>query len=71
MTAITIRLPDALKSELDVLSRQEERNVSDIVRESLRRYIAVERFRGVRKKIRPCAEVQGLLSDEDIVKALQ
>ncbi|HRV30391.1 MAG TPA: ribbon-helix-helix protein, CopG family [Kiritimatiellia bacterium] len=71
MTTITIRLPDALKSELDVLSRQEERNVSDIVRESLRRYIAVERFRGVRKKILPFAEAQGLLTDEDIFKALQ
>ena len=71
MTTITIRLPDALKSELDVLSRQEERNVSDIVRESLRRYIAVERFRGVRKKILPVAEAQGLLTDEDIFKALQ
>ncbi len=71
MTTITIRLPDALKSELDVLSRQEKRNVSDIVRESLRRYIAVERFRGVRKKILPFAEAQGLLTDEDIFKALQ
>ena len=71
MTTITIRLPDALKSELDVLSRQEERNVSDIVRESLRRYIAVERFRGVRTKILPFAEAQGLLTDEDIFKALQ
>ena len=71
MTTITIRLPDALKSELDVLSRQEERNVRDIVRESLRRYIAVERFRGVRKKILPFAEAQGLLTDEDIFKALQ
>ena len=71
MTTITIRLPDALKSELDVLRRQEERNVSDIVRESLRRYIAVERFRGVRKKILPFAEAQGLLTDEDIFKALQ
>lgn len=71
MTTITIRLPDALKSELDVLCRQEKRSVSDIVRESLRRYIAVERFRGVRKKILPFAEAQGLLTDEDIFKALQ
>ena len=39
--------------------------------ESLRRYIAVERFRGVRKKILPFAEAQGLLTDEDIFKALQ
>ncbi len=53
MTTLTIRLPAALKAELDEISRDENRAVSDIVRESLRRYIAVERFRSVRKKILP------------------
>ena len=38
--------------------------------ESLRRYVAVEKFRAVRKKILPFAEAQGLLSDEDVFKAL-
>lgn len=71
MTTLTIRLPDTLKTELDVISREEKRGVSDIVRESLRRYIAIERFRSVRRKILPFAEAQGLLTDEDIFKALQ
>lgn len=71
MTTLTIRLPDSLKTELDVISREEKRGVSDIVRESLRRYIAIERFRSVRRKILPFAEAQGLLTDEDIFKALQ
>lgn len=70
MTTLTIRLPDALKSDLDKLSRNEKKAVSDIVRESLRRYIAVENFRSVRKKILPFAEAQGLLTDEDVFKAL-
>ncbi len=70
MTTLTIRLSEALKAELNEISRDENRAVSDIVRESLRRYIAVERFRSVRKKILPFAEAQGLLTDEDVFRAL-
>ena len=70
MTTLTIRLPEALKAQLDEISRDENKAVSDIVRESLRRYIAVEKFRAVRKKILPFAEAQGLLTDEDVFKAL-
>ncbi|HNS81387.1 MAG TPA: ribbon-helix-helix protein, CopG family [Kiritimatiellia bacterium] len=69
MTTLTIRLPDALKTELDEISREKNRAVSDIVRESLRRYIAVEKFRSVRRKILPFAEAQGLLTEKDVMKA--
>lgn len=70
MTTLTIRLPEELRAELDEISRDENRAVSDIVRESIRRYIAIERFRSVRKKTLPFAEAQGLLTDEDVFKAL-
>jgi len=70
MTTLTIRLPDDLRQELEALSRDENKPVSDIVRDSLRRYVAVERFRAIRKKILPFAEAQGLLTDEDVFKAL-
>jgi len=70
MTTLTIRLPDILKDELDAVSREENRGVSDIVRESLRRYLAVEKFRAVRKKMLPFAEARGLLTDDDVFKAL-
>jgi len=70
MTTLTIRLPEALKADLDKISREENRPISDIVRESLRRYIAVERFRSIRRKVLPFAEAQGLLTDEDVFKAL-
>lgn len=70
MTTLTIRLPDELRSDLDEISREENKAVSDIVRESLRRYIAVEKFRSVRRKILPFAEAQGLITDDDIFKAL-
>ena len=70
MTTLTIRLPETLKKDLDAISREETKAISDIVRESLRRYVAVERFRSVRKKILPFAEAQGFLTDDDIFKAL-
>jgi predicted transcriptional regulator len=70
MTTLTIRLPESLKADLDSICREENKVVSDVVRESLRRYIAVERFRSVRKKMLPFAEAQGLLTDEDVFKAL-
>lgn len=70
MTTLTIRLPDDLRSEIDKISRDENKAVSDIVRESLRRYVAVERFRAIRKKVLPFAEAQSLLTDDDVFKAL-
>lgn len=70
MTTLTIRLPDSLKKDLDRISRAENKAVSDIVRESLRRTVAIEKFRAVRRKILPFAEAQGLLTDEDVFKAL-
>lgn len=69
VTILTIRLPDDLRSELDKLSRDQNKAVSDIVRESLRRYVAVERFRVLRRKMLPFAEAQGLLTDDDVFKA--
>ncbi len=70
MNTLTIRIPDELKADLQRISRQQKKPVSDVVRESLRRYVAVEKFRAVRKKVLPFAEAQGFLTDEDIFKAI-
>jgi predicted transcriptional regulator len=70
MDTITIRLPDDLKSDLQKLSREQNKPVSDIVRESIRQYVAVEKFRALRKKALPFAEAQGYLTDEDIFRAI-
>ena len=70
MDTLTIRLPDDLKFDLQKLSREQSKPVSDIVRESIRRYVAIEKFRALRKKALPFAEAQGFLTDEDIFKAI-
>lgn len=70
MDTLTIRLPEELKADLQRISESENKPVSDIVRESLRRYIAVAKFRALRRRVLPFAEAQGLMTDEDIFEAL-
>jgi predicted transcriptional regulator len=67
---LTIRLPDALRRDLEKLSRQKHRPLSDVVRDSLARYVALERFQALRRKTLPFAEAQGFLTDEDVFKAV-
>ncbi len=70
MNTLTIRLPEKLRADLLRISKSQNKPVSDVVRESLRRYIAIERFRTLRRKVVPFAEAQGFVTDEDVFKAI-
>lgn len=70
MTILTLRLEDKTLRELKSLSRAERRPVSDIVRESLEKTLRAEKYRRLRRKALPFAEAAGLLTDEDVFKAL-
>ncbi|MFH0922299.1 MAG: ribbon-helix-helix protein, CopG family [Fibrobacterota bacterium] len=70
MNTLTVRLPSDLRSELEDISQEQRKPVSDLVRESIRRYVALERFRALRKRVLPFAEAQGFVVDEDIFKAV-
>lgn len=70
MNTLTIRIPDELRADLQRISQQKKKPVSDVVRESIRRYVAVEKFRAVRRKVLPFAEAQGFMTDEDVFKAI-
>ena len=67
---LSIRLPPALRRELNRLSRTQDRPASDVAREALRRYIAAEQLRSLRRKLRPYAESRGFFTDEDVFKAV-
>lgn len=69
-SAFTIRLPKSLKKELENLAKEEGSPVSELIRESLDHFLAIKRFRLLRKKTLPFAESQGLLTDEDVFKAI-
>ena len=70
MNTLTIRIPDELRADLQEISSRQSVPVSDLVRESIRRYVAIERFRALRKRTLPFAEAQGLLTDEDVFRAI-
>ncbi len=63
---LTVRIPEDLRKELQELSRTESKPVSDLVRESIQRYVAIRRFRKLRSQTLPFAEAQGILTDEDV-----
>jgi predicted transcriptional regulator len=70
MTSLTIRLDPKLEKALERIARTSGRSKSEIAREALRRQVAVVRFRELRKKVLPFAEAQGLVTDEDVFRAL-
>ena len=70
MNTLTVRIPNDLRSKLQDISQEQRKPVSDLVRESIRRYVAIERFRALRKRVLPFAEAQGFVTDEDVFKAI-
>jgi metal-responsive CopG/Arc/MetJ family transcriptional regulator len=67
---VTIRLDAKLHRELDRLSRELGVSRSDLVRDALRRRIALLRFERMRRTLLPLAEAQGILTDEDVFKTV-
>jgi predicted transcriptional regulator len=70
MSTLTLRIPDDLKDQLAELSRQLRRPTSELVRESIRRYIVTEQLKAIRRASVPLAEAQGFLTDEDVFQAV-
>lgn len=65
-STITISVPERMRSELDQVSKAEGVSRSDIVRESLRDYLFVRRFRAMRKSMVSKASRRGVYTDEDV-----
>ncbi len=66
--AVTVRLEPKLERELNRVSRQLGRTRSEIVRDALRRQLALLRFEKVRRQLMPFAEARGYLTDEDVFR---
>ena len=67
---MNVRIPTELKRQLEALSRRQHRPSSEVVRESLRRYIAAEQMAALRKMTVPLAEAQGFITDEDVFQSV-
>ena len=70
MSTLTIRIDDKLDADLRELAARTGRGKSELVREALRRQLAIARFEDLRQHLAPFAEACGWLTDEDVFEAI-
>ncbi len=63
---VTVRLDDDLRRRLKEVCRCSDRTRSEIVRDALKRHLALLRFEQLRRRTMPFAEARGYLSDGDV-----
>ena len=66
--AMTIRLDRALQRSLERFCKTSGRSRSDVVRDALRRQLALLTFEKLRQQTMPFAEARGYLTDDDVFK---
>jgi len=67
-STLTIRLDKDLERLLDRVAKRTGQSRSDIVRDALRRELALRRFEDIRRRVLPFAEARGYLTDEDVAR---
>lgn len=67
---VAVSLPAELTARLDVVADQEGTSRSEVVREAVRRYLALREFQKIRESLIPYAEAAGVLSDEDVFRSM-
>lgn len=65
---LTISLPPDICRELKALVKRTGKKPSEVVRDALRRQIALERFRALRERLVPKMQARGIYTDEDVFK---
>lgn len=68
MSTVTVRLDKKLDRELTRAAKRTGRPKSDLIREALRRQLAVSGFEELRRSVAPFAEARGWLTDEDVFR---
>jgi predicted transcriptional regulator len=67
-TTLTIRLDEKLAQKLDHVAERSGRTKSDVVRDALRRQLAIAILDEVREELVPLAEKHGWYTDEDVFR---
>ncbi|MCP5353175.1 MAG: ribbon-helix-helix protein, CopG family [Chromatiales bacterium] len=70
MTTLTMRIDDQMAADLQAIADAQHRTKSDVAREMLRKDIALEKFRQLRRTAMPLAEAAGYLTDDDVFDAI-
>jgi predicted transcriptional regulator len=69
-SALTIRLDRELERQLKRVSALTGRTRSELVRDALRRQLALVQFEEIRRRVVPFAEARGYLTDEDVFRVV-
>lgn len=65
-STITVSIPEELREELDAAAERQGVSPSDLIRESLRKYLLLCEFQELRKEMVPHAARQGIFTDQDV-----
>jgi metal-responsive CopG/Arc/MetJ family transcriptional regulator len=69
-TVLSVSLPENMAAELETIAKAMGRNKSDIVKESLGLFLWETKFRNIKKKLSGKAKAAGVITEEDIFKAV-
>ena len=67
---VAVSLPADLTTRLDAVAEEEGTSRSEVVRDALRRYLALRQLQKVREALLPYAEAAGVLTDEDVFQLM-
>ena len=67
---LSVSLPEKMAAELDIFAKTTGRNKSDVVKESLGVFLWEERFRKIKKRLVAKAKKAGVVTEEDVFRAV-
>lgn len=67
-SVLTIRLDPQLERQLARVAKRTGRSRSEVVRDAVRRQLALAQLDDLRRRIMPLAEARGYLTDEDVFR---
>ena len=69
-TVLSVSLPEPLAAELSRLATETGRSKGDIVKESVSQYLWEARFRTVRRQLIRLAKRAGMVTEDDVFRAV-
>jgi metal-responsive CopG/Arc/MetJ family transcriptional regulator len=69
-SVLSVSLPEKISSELEEFAKRTGRNKSDIVKESISLYLWEARFRNANKRLSIKAKKAGIVTEDDVFKAV-
>ena len=69
-TVLSVSLPEKMAAELEAIAKEMGRNRSDVVKESLGLFLWETKLRNLKKKLSIKAKATGVVTEEDVFKAI-